>query len=124
MRRLFTLFPLAFANAAQADTTATYANPGAACSMTVKIASNGDLRAEMKGNAPDTPPGRTYYFVGGEDYFVDPTDNGSVVMRVGDVAHVMAEQFAKVGFPSFAPRTMTLVRQGTISIRRWSGDAY
>ena len=85
MRQLFILAPLAFASAAQADTTAIYASPGDVCSMTVKIASDGDLFGEIKGKTPGTVSGRSYYFVGGKDYFVDRTQSGDVVMRLEDV---------------------------------------
>jgi hypothetical protein len=124
MRRLFILVPIAFASTAQADTTASYAGPGSVCSMNIEISSNGDLRGEMKGSAPGMVPGRAYYFVGGHDYFVDPGDNGGVVMRLEDMAKVLAEQADKTGFSSFQAPTLTLVRRGTVSINKWSGDAY
>jgi len=120
MRRIVFLVPLALASAAQADTTATYGNPAAKFSMTIKIASNGDIRGEV--------PGRTYYFVGGNDYFADRTDTGVIVMRLDDMAKVMAEKFAemsaKMGMPSYSPPPMTLVQKGTVAISKWSGDAY
>ena len=88
--------------------------------MTIKIASNGDIRGEV--------PGRTYYFVGGNDYFADRTDTGVIVMRLDDMAKIMAEKFAemsaKMGMPSFSPPPMTLVQKGTVAISKWSGDAY
>ena len=68
--------------------------------MTVKVTSNRDLLGEIKGKTPGTVPGRAYYFVGGNDYFVNGTLNGSVVMRLEDVAKVLAEQMGKVGFVS------------------------
>jgi hypothetical protein len=119
--RLFVLLAfLAFASAAHADTTAIYGNAAAKFTMTVKIASNGDIRGEV--------PGRTYYFVGGKDYFADRTDTGVVVMRLEDMAKVMTEQFAqqsaKLGTPSFSPPPLTLVRKGTVYVNKWSGDAY
>lgn len=119
--RLFVLFAsLAFASVAHADTTAVYGNSTAKFTMTVKIASNGDIRGEV--------PGRTYYFVGGKDYFADNIDSGIVVMKLEDMAKVMAEQFAeqsaKLGIPSFSPPPLTLVRKGTVSINKWVGDAY
>jgi hypothetical protein len=120
MTRFVFLAALALASAAQADTTATYGNAAAKFAMTVKIASNGDIRAEV--------PGRTYYFVGGKDYFADRTDTGVIVMGVDDMAKVMAEQFAelsaKMGIPSFSPPPMALVQKGTVAIGKWSGDAY
>ena len=120
MRRIVFLVPLALASTAHADTTATYANPAAKFSMTIKIASNGDIRGEV--------PGRTYYFVGGKDYFADRTDTGVIVMRLDDMAKVMAEKFAemsaKMGMPSFSRPPMTLVQKGTVAISKWSGDAY
>jgi hypothetical protein len=120
MRSFVLLASLAFASAAYADTTAIYGNAAAKFIMTVKIASNGDIRGEV--------PGRTYYFVGGKDYFADRTDTGVALMRLEDMARVMAEQFAKqsakLGIPSFNPPPLTLVRRGTVSINKWSGDAY
>lgn len=124
MRPLFILVSLALASAAQADTTAIYASPGDVCSMSVKIASNGDVRGEITGSTPGVVPGRAYYFVGGKDYFVDRTDSGSVVMRLEDVEKVSAEQGTKLGFQSFRAPPITLVRSGTVSVNKWSGDAY
>jgi hypothetical protein len=120
VRRIVFLAALAFATATQADTTAIYGNAAAKFSMTIKIASNGDIRGEV--------PGRTYYFVGGKDYFADRTDTGIIVMRLDDMARVMAEKFAelsgKMGIHSFSPPTIALVRKGTVSINKWSGDSY
>lgn len=116
MRSFVLLASLALSSAAHGDTTAIYANAAAKFTMTVKIASNGDIRGEV--------PGRTYYFVGGKDYFADRTDAGVVVMRLDDMAKVMAEQFAKLGAPSFSPPPLSLVRKGTVSINKWFGDAY
>ena len=124
MGRLLTFVILAMASSAQADTTAIYAGPGDVCSMTVKIASNGDLRAEVKGNTPGLVSGREYYFVGGKDYIVDRTDVGNIVMRLEDVEKVLAEQADASGFSSFRAAPLTLVRGGTLSINKWSGDAY
>lgn len=120
MRSVVLIASVVLASVAHADTTATYGNAAAKFTMIVKIASNGDIRGEV--------PGRTYYFVGGRDYFADRTDTGVVVMKLDDMAKVMAEQFAeqsaKMGIPSFAPPPMKLVRKGTVSINKWTGDAY
>lgn len=120
MRSLAILASLAVASAAHADTTAIYGNAAAKFTMTVKVASNGDIRGEV--------PGRTYYFVGGKDYFADQTAAGVVVMRVDDMVTVMSEQFAqataKLGTPSFSPPPMTVVPKGTVSVQKWSGTAY
>ena len=124
MRQLIFLTPFAFAGAAHADTIAIYASPGDVCSMTVKIASNGDLFGEVTGRTPGTVPGRSYYFVGGKDYFVDRTKSGNVVMRLEDVEKVLAEQMGKEGFFSFHAPPVTFVRRGTVSVNKWSGDAY
>lgn len=75
-------------------------------------------------STPGTVPGREYYFVGGKDYFVDRTASGSVVMRLEDVEKVMAEQAAKLGFSSFRSPPLTLVQRGTVSINKWSGEAF
>src|SRR5450759_1796952 len=120
MRRIVFLAPLALASAAQADTTAIYGNVVVKFSMTIKIASNGDIRGGV--------PGRTYYFVGGQDYFADRTDTGVIVMRLDDMAKVMAEKFAeqsgKMGIPSSMPHPIAAVQKGTVAISKWSGDAY
>lgn len=120
MRLVIFLTALALGSTAQADTTAIYGNGAAKFSMTIKIASNGDIRAEV--------PGRTYYFVGGKDYFADRTDKGVIVMRVDDMAKVLAERIAqlssKMGLPSFTPPPMVLIRKGSVTISKWSGDAY
>ena len=120
MRSIVVLASLALASAAHADTTAICGNAASKFTMTVKIASNGDIRAEV--------PGRTYYFVGGKDYFADRTETGVVVMSLDDMVKVMTDQFAeqsaKLGIPSFTPPPLTLVHKGTVSINKWSGDAY
>lgn len=120
MRSIVFLALVALASAAHADTTAIYGNTAAKFTMTVKIASNGDIRAEV--------PGRTYYFVGGKDYFADRTETGVVVMRLDDMVKVMTEQFAqqsaKLGIPSFTPPPLTLAHKGTVPVNKWSGDAY
>lgn len=114
------LILLALGSTAHADTTAVYGNAAAKFTMTVKIASDGDIRVEV--------PGRTYFFVGGKDYFADRTNSGVVVMRLDDMVKVMAEevaqQSAKLGIPSFTPPPLTLVRKNMVSINKWSGDAY
>jgi hypothetical protein len=120
MRVFAVLVSLALASAAHADTTAVYGNAAAKFTMTIKIAANGDIRGEV--------PGRTYYYVGGKDYFVDRTETGVIVMSLDDMAKVVADQFgeqsAKMGIPPIKPPPMTLVRKGTVSINKWSGDAY
>lgn len=120
MRLIILLAALTLTGVAQADTTATYGNPAGTFSMTARIASNGDIRGDV--------PGRTYYFVAGKDFFVDRTDKGAIVMRLDDIGTVMTERWAelsaKMGIPSFTPPPMTLVRRGTISINKWTGDAY
>jgi hypothetical protein len=90
--------------------------------MTVKIASNGDLRGDVAGDITGMATGRTYYFVGGQDYFIDVS--GTVVMRSEDIERVLAEQADKLDFSSFRAPPLKLVRKGTVSIKRWSGDAY
>lgn len=120
MRSTVLFAVVALSNVAHADTTAIYGNAAAKFAMTVKIASNGDIRGEV--------PGRTYYFVGGRDYFADQTAAGVVVMRLDDMVKVMTEQFAqesaKLHIPALTPPPVTLVRKGTVSINKWSGDAY
>jgi hypothetical protein len=125
MRRLLSFLTLALATSAEADTTAIYAHGEDVCSMTVEIASNGDLRGEIKGNFMGMP-GQTYYFVGGKDYLVDRTDQDTAVMRLDDVVQVMSEVVARdapiTNFP--IPPPMKLVRGGAVRINKWSGEAY
>ena len=106
--------------AARADTTAVYGTANGKFSMTIKIASNGDIHGEV--------PGTNYYFVGGTDYFVDRSASGVMVMRLDDVAKVMSERYvemaAKIGTTSPTPPIITLVRKGDASIKQWSGEAY
>ena len=120
MKRIIFLAALSLSGASRADTTATYAKAAANFTMTVKIAANGDIRGEM--------PGRTYYFVDGQDYFADRTSTGVFVARVDDLAKVMAEKVAELsgnmGLPSSSPPSLLLVRKGKVSINKWSGDAY
>src|SRR4030095_1640524 len=107
MRWILLLASIVFASAAHADTTAVYGNAAAGISMTIKIASNGDIRGEV--------PGRTYYFVGGKDYFAEPTDTGVIVMTLDDMSKVMTERFAemtaKMGIPKFSPPALVLVQK-------------
>lgn len=116
MRNILLGAALMMASSAQADTIATYRNAAANFSMTVEIASNGDIRARTAK--------RTYYFVGGKDYFVDRDDSGVIVMRVDDIATLMAEQFSKLGDPRSGSATQNLVRKGDASIGKWTGEAY
>ena len=120
MRSILLFASLALADAAHADTTATYGNAAAKFTMTIEIASDGDIRAEV--------PGRTYYHVRGKDYFVDQTTAGLVVMSLDDMAKIIAEKFSrlsgKTGIPSSTPPAITVARKGTVSIGKWSGDAY
>ena len=120
MRPVYLITALGLSSGAQADTTATYANTAAKFSMSVRIASNGDIRGEV--------PGRTYYYVGGQDYFVDQTDNGVIVMRLDDMIKVIGEKFAelsaKMDMQSFVPPTITFVHRGSVVVSKWSGDAY
>jgi hypothetical protein len=121
MRLPLIIVALSLASAARADTIAIYASPADVCSMTVKIASNGDVRADVTGNIPGVVTGRTHYFVGGRDYFVD---DGPVVMRLEDIEKVLGEQIGNLGHSSFPAPSLTLVPRGAVSINKWSGDAY
>jgi hypothetical protein len=120
MKPTVLLVMLALTSPARADSTAVYAAPATHFSMTVKIASSGDIRAEL--------PDRTYYFIAGQDYYAERTSTGVIVMKVDDMAKVIAEDIAKfsarLGTKSINVPALTLVRRGTVRIGKWAGDAY
>ena len=109
---------------ALADLTVTYAAPRAIFTMTIEIASNDDLRVDVG------IPGSYFIMRAGHGYFITPTPSGPVVMRVEDIAAVVAEHIAKTD-PHFRdeigavhhpePR---LVEKGTVVINGRTGSAW
>jgi hypothetical protein len=72
-------FLLALAGPAFADTAAVYEVPAANFTMTIEIAANGDVRADIAGK-----PGVYVLTRGGQGYFVIQTSKGVLVDRVED----------------------------------------
>ena len=79
MRGLLICLFVALAAPAFADTTADYAAPSGAITMTIEIAANGDLRGNIRGRSGDYLLMRN-----GQGYFVVSTPNGLFVDRVED----------------------------------------
>ncbi|MDH7974375.1 hypothetical protein QH494_19470 [Sphingomonas sp. AR_OL41] len=121
--RLFALWLAALGSPVFADTTANYVGPNAAITMKVEIASNGDVRG-----ATSNP---NSYFItrDGQGYMIQASFNGPAVMRVQDMATVMAEQMKKMmpNMPAGAGKdapAFDLVKGGTVTIRGRQGTAY
>ena len=114
---------LAFATPALADMTANYVGPNGAMTMKIEIAANGDIRGQT--GAPNA------YFItrDGHGYMIQATFDGPAVMRVEDMATVMAEQMKKI-MPDMPPPKsndapgFTLVKGGEVTIRGRKGIAY
>jgi hypothetical protein len=106
-----------------ADLTAKYAKPGTGFSMTVEIASNGDVRGDAG------QPGQSFLTLNGHGYFLKSTPTGTAVMRIEDMGIVMAEQMAKLN-PEFRAQmqqhapVIKLVEKGTMTINGRTGVAY
>ena len=123
MLRSIAVSLVAIAAQASADITANYVGPNAALSMKVEIASNGDVRG-----ATSNP---NSYFItrDGHGYIVQASFNGPAVMRVEDMATVMAEQMKKMmpKTPADADKNMpvfVLTKGGAVTIRGRQGIAY
>lgn len=108
---------------ASADITANYVGPNAALTMKVEVASNGDVRG-----ATSNP---NSYFItrDGHGYVVQASFNGPAVIRVEDMAIVMAEQMKKLmpEMPAGAdkdPPAFMLTKGGIVTIRGRQGTAY
>jgi hypothetical protein len=114
---------LAFATPGLADMTANYVGPNGAMTMKIEIASNGDMRAQT--GAPNA------YFISrdGHGYMVQATFDGPAVMRVEDMATVMAEQMKKM-MPNMPPQKgrdvpgFALAKGVEVTIRGRKGLAY
>lgn len=122
MRWLIALLALLPAPAL-ADLTAVYADPGHKSAMTIEIAANGDVHGDMIGR-----PGTTFVRHQGEFYFIESSPSGPMVMRVDDMAQVMAEEIAKLPADQrpFAtpPRVPVLVRKGSATVGGRTGTAW
>jgi hypothetical protein len=107
---------------ALADLTATYVAPHAFFTMTIEIAANGDLRGDVG------IPGSYFITRAGHSYFISPRPSGPVVMRVEDMAAVVAEHIAKTD-PHFrgemgAAHKPNLVEKGNVVINGRIGSAW
>lgn len=108
---------------ALADLTAKYVVPKAGFTMTVEIATNGDIHGDVG------RPGQSFITRAGHGYFIQSGPTGPAVMRVEDMGTVMAEQTRKLD-PKFreemqqhAP-TIKLVQKGTMTINGRTGAAF
>ena len=114
---------LAFATPALADMTANYIGPNGAMTMKIEVASNGDMRGQT--GAPNA------YFItrDGHGYMIQATFDGPAVMRVEDMATVVAEQMKKM-MPNMPPPngkdapSFALAKGGEVTIRGRKGIAY
>ncbi len=119
---MFVLLAFLMPAPALADLTVTYGAPRAAFTMTIEIAANGDLRGDVG------RPGTYFITRAGHGYFITDSPSGPLVMRVEDMATVMAEQMGKLD-PHFreemegAP-ALDLVEKGTVVINGRTGSAW
>lgn len=109
---------------ALADLTATYVAPHAIFTMTIEIASNGDLRGDVG------IPGNYFITRAGHGYFISDGPSGPIVMRVEDIATVVSEELAKRDdhFPDEATTAHDpkpeFVEKGTVVINGRTGSAW
>jgi hypothetical protein len=92
--------------------------------MTIEIASNGDLRVDAG------MPGSYFITRDGHGYFIADNPSGPIVMRVEDMATVVADEITKSD-PHFRDSVATvpgteaeLVEKGTVVIGGRSGSAW
>jgi hypothetical protein len=126
---------------AHADTTAVYSARGGMMTMTVEIAANGDVRGEMGGTMlaemraklaeqhvpPEQIQSPTTIMRDGEAYFIQPGPDGVVVVRMRDMATILAESIQKRGErPGGAPtpRDMAFAPRGQVTVNGRRGTAY
>jgi hypothetical protein len=120
--RLLALFSVAIGTSASADITANYVGQDAV-TMKIEIASNGDVRGDISDQ-------HSYFIThDGQGYMVQTGSGAPVVMRVDDIATVMAEQTQKLApnIPADVDRIMPafgLVKGDGIKIRGRQGIAY
>jgi len=108
---------------ASADVTANYVGPNAALTMKVEVASNGDVRGGTSN------PNSYFITRDGHGYVVQASFNGPAVMRLEDMAIVMAEQMKKLmpQMPADADKdspAFALTKGGIVTIRGRQGTAY
>jgi len=121
--RSFVISLLALGAPASADITANYVGLNNAMTLKIEVASNGDVRG-----ATSNP---NSYFIthDGHGYVIQASFNGPAVMRVEDMAIVMAEQMKKIMPASPADKgrdesAWQLVKGGLVTIRGRQGIAY
>ena len=125
MRRHFIALSLAMiAWPALADTTAVYDGPGS-FKMTIEIAANGDLRADVAAK-----PGEYFLTRNGEGFVVQPTARGVVVDRLSDISAAMSDVIKEKmpqrrdPMPSLAQRGDFFVEGDVVTVNGRSGTAY
>jgi hypothetical protein len=109
---------------AQADLTATYVptTPDINFKMTMEVAANGDVRADING------PGAYVLRRQGRSYFIVPDAAGPVVEDSADIGAVMQEEMAKMS-PHFCDQIAQapvpkLVSLGTMTVAGRTGEAF
>lgn len=126
-----------------ADTTAVYSFAGGEMTMTVEIAANGDLRAEMGGKMleemlaklpadvrADWPKGVPGFIMrNGEGYFLQPASakGGVAVVPIKEATVVMADAFRRSASGESevkAAEEPKLSKGGSVSVNGRSGTAY
>lgn len=123
MLRLAVILWFASSSPASADVTANYVGLGNVFTMKIEIASNGDVRGSTSN------PNSYFITREGHGYLVQASFDGPVVMRIEDMALVMADQMKKLmpklpadvgkDFPVFE-----LTRGPSVTVRGRQGTAY
>jgi hypothetical protein len=131
IRSFLVALALLAAAPAFADTTGVYATSDGNMTMTVEVASNGDVRGTMGGKLLDAlarqaPEARPPGFItrDGEGYFIQPAADGVSVIRASDAAAVMAESFREHASGIPASPMQKLVARGTATVNGRTGTAY
>lgn len=115
---LLTLFP----SMASADLRARYAAPDGRTSMTIGVATNGNLRSER------TPGAGVVVVRDGQSFFVENDNGRPIVTKAEDLATATHEAIAKLAPDvraqlASAPQRV-LVMKGTLTVQGRTGDAY
>ncbi len=109
--------------AAHADLTAVYGVPGTDHRMTVAIAANGDIRAEID------DPSMYWVVLQGVGYYIQLTPKATHVSALDDIAVVTREAMDKLDPGQQAQlaghsSVHTLLAKGTMAVGGRTGDAY